>query len=949
LALRYLCVLPAPLVRVGVATAGVAAVVALGQGTAVATPADPADTSGTASSGNESAGTASSAATGKSADPEAGQPSVAATASPGAASDADAADDLGSATDEPTATAEPTTEDKSADKADVSIGSTASADSEKPASNGAGQDGEAVQHTGHTAAATPSVAAARPTDTTSAAADTTDPVASTRTVSVTATTSAAAPEVAEIVAVHSDTSTTSVATLSAAPAAPRVTVKSMVTDVLTWIGLAPLANDLPIPDTPVSAMIQSLWLGVREVQYYFNNQRPTAAPTLSGQGLGGTIAGDLNATDYDDATLTYNVASGPRHGTVTVDAQGNFIYTPNTAVAVGGGTDTFTLSVDDNGGNPAHIHGLLGLLGLAGPVTKTITVSVDPTGVAATQGAGLAALNLTDLQARTDLSVGSSAGGAVTNIDGTFTNALVFNAADAAVVLNAAAKMLGASKDFASQDAIVTQTAAATATAAAETFYRLSESVDGLAVLGGDVILAVGQNGAVTGLFSHYVTLPGGVDLTADDVVDEEAEARLYASTAYLTETAAAAPDPQTLAGFIAGTKFQDDLVVYALDSSVAPALAWRVKVIVTKPIGAETDTGVDSGATVYLYANGSKAGQVIVQVANLDAAATAGTVTDALGKQRSITYRSTTFFFFFNSYSLIDDVRNITTYQTDYSWFGFGGPSLPGSVVQKGSSGWDPSAISAFANTEAVYDFYKSTLGLTSFDGKGAPVKVSINYNPTALLFTAVYNNAYWDPSIKQFVIGNGGTLGNAEDVLGHEYTHAVVSSILGGSALSTGESGSLNEALADILGNLAEGKTDSGRWLLGEDSTFPGGVVRNLSNPSAVTTAYGAYRTNYANRYTGTGDDGGEHVNSTIFSYAAYKFMTDPSTSAVTQAQWAELFYRTIYRLSGSAKFVDARAAVLSSASALGFTAAQQAAMSAAFDSVGITASTTASTIAV
>ena len=941
--------------RIGVATAGVAAVIALGQGTAAATPSDPADTAGSSSSGAESAGTASSSATGagaaqtadtgKSTDPETGQPSAAATATPGAADDADDADELGSAAADPTATAEPTTEDKS----EASTEPTA-ADSEQVAPDGAGQDSEAVQHTGHTPAATPSAATARPTETASADADTTQPAAGTRTVSVAATTSAVAPEVAETVAVRSpEASATSVATLSAAPAAPRVTVKSMVTDVLTWIGLAPLATDLPIPETPVSAMIQSLWLGVRELQYYFNNQRPTAAPTLSGQGLGGTIAGGLNATDYDDATLTYNVVSGPKRGTLTVDAQGNFTYTPNAAVAAGGGTDTFTISVDDNAGNPAHIHGLLGLLGLAGPVTKTITVSVSPAGVAATQGTGPAALNLTDLQARSDLSVGTSAGGTVTNIDGTFTNALVFNAADAAAVLNAAARMLGAPTDFATQDAIVTQAAAATATAAAETFYRLSESVDGLAVLGGDVILVVGENGAVTGLFSHYVTLPDGVDLTADAVVDEEAEARLYASAAYLTETAAAAPDPQTLAGFIAGSTFQDDLVVYALDSDVAPTLAWRVKVIVTKPLGAESDTGVDSGATVYLYANGSKAGQVIVQVANLEAVATTDTVADALGKQRTITYRTTTFFFFFNSYSLIDDVRNITTYQTTYSWFGFGGPSLPGSVVQKGSSGWDTSAISAFANTEAVYDFYKNTLGLTSFDGKGAAVKVSINYNPTALLFTPVYNNAYWDPSIKQFVIGNGGTLGNAEDVLGHEYTHAVVSSILGGSALSTGESGSLNEALADILGNLAEGKTDSGRWLLGEDSTFPGGVVRNLSNPSAVTTAYGAYRTNYANRYTGTGDDGGEHVNSTIFSYAAYKMMTDPATSAVTSAQWSELFYRTIYRLSASAKFVDGRAAVLNAANALGFTAAQQAAMAAAFDSVGITAAATASTIAV
>ena len=54
------------------------------------------------------------------------------------------------------------------------------------------------------------------------------------------------------------------------------------------------------------------------------------------------------------------------------------------------------------------------------------------------------------------------------------------------------------------------------------------------------------------------------------------------------------------------------------------------------------------------------------------------GVVADSLGRQRTITYRTTTVWFIFTSYSLVDDVRNITAYKTDYSWFGFGGPALP-------------------------------------------------------------------------------------------------------------------------------------------------------------------------------------------------------------------------------------------------------------------------------
>jgi bacillolysin len=140
-----------------------------------------------------------------------------------------------------------------------------------------------------------------------------------------------------------------------------------------------------------------------------------------------------------------------------------------------------------------------------------------------------------------------------------------------------------------------------------------------------------------------------------------------------------------------------------------------------------------------------------------------------------------------------------------------------------------------------------------------------------------------------------------------------------------------------------LIEGKSGTGRWLIGEDSHFAGGAVRNLANPSTITTAYGPYRQTYATRYTGAGDDGGEHINSTIFSHAAYEMMTDSATAAVSQQTWARVFYHALYRLSPGANFADGRAAVFDSADALGFTAAQLDAIDRAFDDVGIPAGLT------
>ncbi|BBX68844.1 hypothetical protein MPSYJ_23050 [Mycolicibacterium psychrotolerans] len=158
-----------------------------------------------------------------------------------------------------------------------------------------------------------------------------------------------------------------------------VTLKTIVTDVFQWIGLGPIGPRLPVPELPMPSFMQSLWLAVREHQYRWNNQRPVARPTISGQDTeNGTITGKLNATDYDDAKLTYTVSVDPRHGSVVVDADGNFTYSPDVALAALGGRDKFVVTIDDRIGNPPHHYGLLGLIGLLGPVKKTISFAVAP-------------------------------------------------------------------------------------------------------------------------------------------------------------------------------------------------------------------------------------------------------------------------------------------------------------------------------------------------------------------------------------------------------------------------------------------------------------------------------------------------------------------------------------------------------------------------------------------
>jgi hypothetical protein len=162
--------------------------------------------------------------------------------------------------------------------------------------------------------------------------------------------------------------------LGSTQAAP-VTLRSVVTDVLTWLGLSPLAANLPVPDLPVPQLVEGLWLVVRRFQFTLNNQAPIAHPTLSeANRYTGLITGQLNADDYEDDNLTYTVAETPLDGTVKVNSDGSFTYRPSPSLAEKGGQDQFTVAIDDTVGNPAHIRGIRGLLG--GPSATNVTVTL---------------------------------------------------------------------------------------------------------------------------------------------------------------------------------------------------------------------------------------------------------------------------------------------------------------------------------------------------------------------------------------------------------------------------------------------------------------------------------------------------------------------------------------------------------------------------------------------
>jgi len=259
---------------------------------------------------------------------------------------------------------------------------------------------------------------------------------------------------------------------------------------------------------------------------------------------------------------------------------------------------------------------------------------------------------------------------------------------------------------------------------------------------------------------------------------------------------------------------------------------------------------------------------------------------------------------------------------------------------VTSSSATWNnPTAVSAHYNASVAYDYYKNTFNRNSINGSGGTIISLINVADDN---GAGMDNAFWNGEAMFY--GNGlnafKPLARGLDVAGHEMTHGVVQSTA--NLEYQGESGALNESFADIFGAMI----DRNDWQMGEDvvktSTFPSGALRDLSNPHNGGTSLssaGFQPAHYNERYTGTQDNGGVHINSGITNFAFYKFAV---SSGVTKNIAEQVFYKALTTyLVKSSRFVDLRAAVIQSIKDLNYGTTVENAAAAAFDAVGIAGS--------
>ncbi|MFJ4839028.1 M4 family metallopeptidase [Streptomyces sp. NPDC088746] len=338
------------------------------------------------------------------------------------------------------------------------------------------------------------------------------------------------------------------------------------------------------------------------------------------------------------------------------------------------------------------------------------------------------------------------------------------------------------------------------------THTRYERTLDGLPVLGGDLVVAESKSGTTEGVTK--ASRATGAQLkavgTTADVAPATAEKQaLTAARADGSKSTEASKAPRKVVWAASGT----------------PQLAYETVVGGLQHDGTPNELHVITDAT-----SGAKLFEWQAIETGTGNTQYSGQVT--LGTSGSG-----------SSYNLTDSARgNHKTYNLNRGTSGTGTLfSGPDDIWGNGSaSNTETAAADAHYGAAETWDFYKNVMGRTGIKGDGVGAYSRVHYGNS-------YVNAFWSDSCFCMTYGDGS--GNAApltslDVAAHEMTHGVTSNTAG--LNYSGESGGLNEATSDIFAAGVEfysnTTTDPGDYLVGEkiDINGDGTPLRYMDKPS-------------------------------------------------------------------------------------------------------------------
>ena len=229
-----------------------------------------------------------------------------------------------------------------------------------------------------------------------------------------------------------------------------------------------------------------------------------------------------------------------------------------------------------------------------------------------------------------------------------------------------------------------------------------------------------------------------------------------------------------------------------------------------------------------------------------------------------------------------------------------------------------DVEVINAYDNAGVVRTYFKQVLNRDSIDNRSLDLVLNVH-------FSVKFNNAFWDGDEMTFGDGDGvifSGFARSLDVVAHELAHGVTQYASG--LVYQKESGALNEHFSDVFGTAitqwANNETpEEADWLIGDEIMGPdlyGEALRSMRHPG---TAYDnpiigkdPQPAHYADRYTGTSDNGGVHINSGIPNRAFCLTATELGDTLVA----ARIWYHALHFLKPTTSFAEASVHVADSA---------------------------------
>ena len=251
-------------------------------------------------------------------------------------------------------------------------------------------------------------------------------------------------------------------------------------------------------------------------------------------------------------------------------------------------------------------------------------------------------------------------------------------------------------------------------------------------------------------------------------------------------------------------------------------------------------------------------------------------------------------------------------------------------------NSGWQDRDLMAYYNYITIYDCYAKR-GIRSVDGFETPILITVGYcdeNKNPVNNACFYGiNAGW----ACFATSSANDYAFCADVCGHEFTHGVTANSMQGIYYQN-ETGAINEAYSDIMGNICEkmaGATSDPGWMVAENAR--NGQTRNMADPnSRLQPAYVGDRYYVAPVLVpnSINDRGGIHDNNSLVSHIAYILDRDGMTLDDQFTMWLT----SIELMTPKSNYEDLHGILLFSLKINGLLQAYGPTVNKAFEEIGL-----------